>query len=55
MNQEKIKKCFENTCKVKLEIKNGKLFHGGSLDLGGTAITDKSKVNRNINEESFFE
>ena len=75
MTQEEIKAYFEDVCKVKLEIKDGKLFKGGyldlrgtaitalpdnltvggSLDLEGTAITDTSKVNKNINEESFFE
>ena len=72
MTQEEIKAYFEDVCKVKLEIKDGKLFKGGYLDLRGTAITalpdnltvggyldlegtiDTSKVNRNIDEESFF-
>ena len=54
MTQEEIKAYFEDVCNVKLEIKDGKLHHGGSLDLENTQI-DTSKVNRNINEESFFE
>ena len=73
MTQEEIKAYFEDVCKVKLEIKEGKLHYGGSLYLENTQITalpdnltvggslylrntiDTSKVNRNINEESFFE
>jgi len=38
MTQEEIKSHFESISGVKLEIKDGKFYYGGSLYLEGTAI-----------------
>ena len=38
MTQEEIKSHFESISGVKLEIKDGKFYYGGYLDLRGTAI-----------------